>query len=561
MPDAVVADPTRLRQVLINLVGNAVKFTEKGEVIVAVQMMNDECGMMNEDKARPETSSSIHHSSFIILHFEVADTGIGIPPDKVASIFEAFVQADGSTTRKYGGTGLGLSICRRLVEMMGGRLWAESAVGKGSTFHFTARFGVGTADEPPPPSSASLEGLAVLVVDDNATNCRILEEMLRQWGMHPTAVLSGPEALEALGRAAEAGEPFPLVLLDAMMPGMDGFMLAEEIRKRPELAGAAVMMLSSGDRRGDAERCRSLGLVRYLVKPVNQSDLLDALAQALSAPAPAVRQWARPQEAAPAGPTLRVLLAEDNLVNQRLAIRILEKQGHAVTPVLNGRDAVEALEKQAFDVVLMDVQMPILDGMEATARIRRREAGTSRRTPIIALTAHALKGDRERCLAAGMDAYLSKPIQAAELVRALADVASARAGTANPAGPICGPDLFDEQAALARLDGDSDLLRDVAGLFVTDAARMVEAVRSAVCAGDARGVQLSAHALKGSASTFSARALVEAAWALEQMGRRADLGGAAEALAALEREAARLRQALAEYAAAAGVPGDPTPMA
>ena len=223
---------------------------------------------------------------------------------------------------------MGLSICRKLVEMMGGRLWVESAVGEGSRFHFTARLGPGPAvEEPPPP--ASLEGLAVLIVDDNATNCRILEEMLRQWRMKPTATSGGPEALEALGRAAEAGEPFPLVLLDAMMPGMDGFMLAEEIRKRPELAGAAVMMLSSGDRRGDAERCRALGLVRYLVKPVNQSDLLDALAQALSAPGPAAapRRSSRPKDAAAAGPSFRVLLAEDNLVNQRLAIRLLEKHG------------------------------------------------------------------------------------------------------------------------------------------------------------------------------------------------------------------------------------------
>ena len=403
---------------LINLAGNAVKFTEKGEVVVTVERMNDECGMMNE-RGGKEDPSSVHHSSFIVLHFEVRDTGIGIPPEKAASIFAPFVQADGSTTRKYGGTGLGLSICRKLVEMMGGRLWVESTVGGGSTFHFTARFGVGPAGEEPPPAPPALEGLTVLVVDDNATNCRILEELLRPWRMKPTVARSGPEALEALGRAAAAGEPFPLVLLDAMMPGMDGFELAEEIRKRPELAGAAVMMLSSGDRRGDVEHCRRLGLARYLVKPVSPSDLLDALTQALSAPRPAVaaRKPSRPPDAAPAATTLRVLLAEDNLVNQRLAIRLLEKQGHVVTPVLNGRDAVEALEEQAFDVVLMDVQMPILDGMEATALIRRREEGAGRRTPIIALTAHAMKGDRERCLEAGMDDYLTKPIQGAELAR------------------------------------------------------------------------------------------------------------------------------------------------
>ena len=556
-PDSVVADPTRLRQVLLNLAGNAIKFTEKGEVVVEVSM-KDEAPSTKEGETG--LSAVPGASPCVLLHFSVRDTGIGVPPEKLASIFDPFVQADGSTTRKYGGTGLGLSICRRLVAMMGGRLWVESAVGMGSTFHFTARFGVGpVAEEPPTPSPATLEGLAVLVVDDNATNCRILEDVLRNWRMNPTTVRDGPEALRALGRAAEAGEPFPLVLLDAVMPGMDGFMLAEEIRKRPELAAAAVMMLSSADRRGDAERCRALGLTRYLVKPVNQSDLLDALLEALAAPAPAPasHQTPRPQGTPPTGPSLRVLLAEDNLVNQRLAIRILEKQGHEVTPVLNGREAVVALDKQAFDVVLMDVQMPVLDGMEATAEIRRRE-GAGRRTPIIALTAHALMGDRERCLAAGMDGYLSKPIQGAELARALALIGvggpgsgvgehpgGASSRTADPA-PRTPP--FDEAAALARLDGDRDLLREVAGLFVADGPRMVQAVRAAVSAGDARALQLSAHALKGSASMFSARPVVEAAWALEQMGRDADLGGAEPALAALEREADRLRQALAEYA-------------
>ncbi len=259
---------------------------------------------MNE-RGGKEDPSSVHHSSFIVLHFEVRDTGIGIPPEKAASIFAPFVQADGSTTRKYGGTGLGLSICRKLVEMMGGRLWVESTVGGGSTFHFTARFGVGPAGEEPPPAPPALEGLTVLVVDDNATNCRILEELLRPWRMKPTVARSGPEALEALGRAAAAGEPFPLVLLDAMMPGMDGFELAEEIRKRPELAGAAVMMLSSGDRRGDVEHCRRLGLARYLVKPVSPSDLLDALTQALSAPRPAVAAPSRRGRRTPRRPRRR----------------------------------------------------------------------------------------------------------------------------------------------------------------------------------------------------------------------------------------------------------------
>ena len=475
------------------------------------------------------------------------DTGIGIAPDKVRSVFEAFVQADGSMTRKYGGTGLGLSISRRLVEMMGGRIWVESEVGRGSTFHFTARFGVAPArPEEAPASPAALEGLSALIVDDNSTNCRILVDVLRNWRMVPTAVQGGPAALEALRAAAAAGEPFSLVLLDAMMPEMDGFTLASKISGHPELAGAAVMMLSSGDRRGDADRCRALGLARYLVKPVKQSDLLDALVQALAvqekAPAPTPRREA----VGPAARPLRILLAEDNLVNQRLALRLLEKQGHAVAVAHNGQEAVEALAKQGFDVVLMDVQMPVMDGMEATARVRAAEKGTGRHTPIIALTAHAMKGDRERCLAAGMDGYLAKPIQSAELTRVLAEVSGAVA--APPAEKVSArpePGVFDLGAALSRLDGDRELLRDVAGMFLSDSPRMVQAVRSALESHDARALQIAAHALKGSASTFSAAGLVEAAWALEQMGRKGDLSEAGAALTTLEKEADRFRDALA----------------
>ena len=294
MPDALVGDPHRLRQVLLNLAGNAVKFTERGEVVVSVRVASEdqetrrqgdkETGRQGENDWIPSGGSvSLSPCLPVSLSFEVRDTGIGIPPEKVESVFEAFVQADGTTTRRYGGTGLGLSISRRLVAMMGGRIWVESTVGQGSSFHFTARFGAQPAGPTPPPAPPiALEGASALIVDDNATNCRILVEVLRNWRMKPTAVQGGAAALEALAAAAAEGEPFSLVLLDGMMPEMDGFTLAEEIVRRPELAGAAVMMLSSGDRHGDAERCRSLGLARYLVKPVKQSDLMDALVQALA---------------------------------------------------------------------------------------------------------------------------------------------------------------------------------------------------------------------------------------------------------------------------------------
>ncbi len=427
VPDALIGDPTRLRQVVVNLVGNALKFTERGEVVVDVQAMNDECGMMNEDKDPPVTSSGIHHSSFIILHFSVKDTGIGIPADKRRLIFEAFSQADASTTRKYGGTGLGLAICSQLVPMMGGRIWVESEVGQGSTFHFTARFGraKGLATRLPAAQPAQLHGLRALVVDDNATNRRILEEVLRNWGLRGVAVDGGAAALAAVGQAADDGEPFPLVLLDAHMPEMDGFDLAERIRRVSAMAGTAIVMLTSAGHPEDVARCRALGIDAYLMKPVKQSELLEAVLTALGqslrfAQAPAARRFppaAAGKKGRPA--PLRILLAEDHPVNQKLAVRLLEKQGHSVVVAGDGKEALAALARRPFDLVLMDVQMPAMDGFETAGCIRRLEQGTGRHIPILAMTAHAMKGDRERCLEAGMDGYVAKPIQPHELYEAI----------------------------------------------------------------------------------------------------------------------------------------------
>jgi CheY-like chemotaxis protein len=355
------------------------------------------------------------------FHFSVSDTGVGIPAEKQRLIFEPFAQAEGSTTRRYGGTGLGLTISERLVGLMGGRIWLESEPGKGSTFQFTLRLGLASAAaEALEPEQ--LRGLAVLVVDDNATNRRCLVELLRRWHMAPVAAESGESALELLGRPGA----FPLVLLDAGMPGVDGFQVAEEVRRRPDLAGTAILLLSSGDPPRALARCRALGVARCLAKPVKPSDLLDAILAALpveplrsspAADAPGVALRGRP---------LRVLLAEDNPINQKLAVRLLEKQGHAVTVADTGRAALALLgidppgPAAAFDLVLMDVQMPEMDGFEATALIRAHERGTGRRLPILALTAHAMKGDRERCLEAGMDGYISKPIRAPDLWRAVA---------------------------------------------------------------------------------------------------------------------------------------------
>jgi len=400
VPDALLGDPGRLRQVIVNLVGNAIKFTEAGEVAISVKEESEE-----------ESAS--------VLHFTVEDTGIGIAPGKQSLIFEAFRQADGSVTRQYGGTGLGLTISTQLVELMGGRLWVESAPHQGSRFHFTARFGVQEkpAQRPVRLDPECLRDLRVLVVDDNKTNRKILLNMLANWHMRPLAAEGGQAAIAALEQASEAGAGFPLVLLDAQMPQMDGFTLAEQILQNPNWRSATVLMLSSAGLRGDAERCRKLGVAAYLTKPIKQSELLEAILTALgrmpqkeARPSLVTRHSLRERRT-----LLRILLAEDNAVNQLLAIRLLEKRGHTVTLAANGKEALAAIQNGEFDLILMDVQMPEMDGFQVTGAIRRKESATGAHIPIIAMTAHAMKGDEERCLTAGMDAYVSKPIRPQEL--------------------------------------------------------------------------------------------------------------------------------------------------
>jgi len=403
VPESLLGDPGRIRQILINLVGNSIKFTERGEIFVSVK----------EESA---------HSANRCLHFAVKDTGVGIPADKQQSIFEAFSQADGSMARKYGGTGLGLSISAKLVEMMGGSIRLESQLGQGSTFHFDVNV---SAQEGPSPRPTPLEperfrDTHALIVDDNFTNRRVLHGMLSRWGMKPTAVDGGRAALQALEIAKSTGHPFPLILLDGHMPEMDGFALAEQIRKDPGLAGATIMMLTSASHMGDAARCRELGISAYLVKPIHQGELLQAICNVLESsshpePVPLVTRHSLRE----AQHRLHILLVEDNRVNTTLAVRLLEKRGHTVVTAIDGRPAIETLKKDSFDLVLMDVQMPEMDGFQCTAVIRAKEKATGGHIPIIAMTAHALKGDRERCLAAGMDDYVSKPIRTAELFAAI----------------------------------------------------------------------------------------------------------------------------------------------
>jgi two-component system, sensor histidine kinase and response regulator len=404
VPTGVTGDPVRVQQVLTNLIGNAIKFTEHGHVLVAVR----------QDAREGDRST---------LHVQVSDTGIGIDAEKHSAIFEAFSQADGSTTRRFGGTGLGLTISASLVEMMGGRIWVESEAGRGSTFHFTASFEVSDQAPSEPRSEPLLAGLPVLVVDDNAVNRRILEAQLLRWRLRPTLATSGREALQAMAAAAAAGTSFSLILLDVNMPDLDGFHVAEEIAARPELAGSTIMMLSSSGQYNEAARCRALRVSACLTKPIHASDLHDAICRVLNpaSSAPAVSGPTAPVPIGPAARPLRILLAEDNVVNQRVAVGLLRKRGHETVVAGTGVEALAALERQTFDVVLMDLQMPEMGGLEATAMIRQREAGTDRHMRIVAMTAHAMTGDRELCLAAGMDAYLSKPIDPGRLYTMLED--------------------------------------------------------------------------------------------------------------------------------------------
>ena len=402
-PDRLIGDPGRLRQVVLNLVGNAVKFTEQGEVVVRVEKPEQTAGQIR-------------------LHFAVVDTGVGIPPEKQQTIFEAFSQADNSTTRKYGGTGLGLTICSRLVAMMGGAIGVRSEPGEGSTFCFTANFRA-ASESRSAIDPGEFSGLPVLVVDDNATNRRILEKTLGLWSLTSKSVDGGQAALEALAQAKGQGTPFSLVLLDAHMPGMDGFELARQIRQQAAPQPPALLMLSSGIEPGDMGRCRELGIAACLMKPVKHSSLLEAMHMALGKR----QRQRRPTSAASlpqAKHRLRVLLAEDNRVNQLVAVRFLEKVGHAVVVANNGCEALAELARQRFDLVLMDLQMPEMGGLEATAAIRKQEKSTGAHIPIVAMTAHAMQGDRERCLEAGMDAYLTKPIQFDELLETLESAVS-----------------------------------------------------------------------------------------------------------------------------------------
>ena len=533
VPESLLGDAGRLRQVVVNLLGNAIKFTHQGEVVV-------------------ETALEMETDGGVLLHFAISDTGIGIPEDKHKLIFEAFTQADNSTTRTYGGTGLGLAISAQLVELMGGRIWVESQSDRGSTFHFTARFGHA-------PSASShqtvshFKGSTALIVDDNATHRRVLAGLLDTWNMEAVCVESGQAALAALHRRSAAGNPFSLVFLDAEMPEMDGFAVAQHIQNSGTPPGAVIMMLTSSNQLEGSSRTRELNLSASLTKPIRRSDLLNCISNQLTGTEFIQRSKIPPTTAVhtPARRPLRILLAEDNPVNQRLAQRILEKWGHAVTVASNGANAVAAFGREPFDLILMDVQMPVMGGVEATGAIREEEKISGRHVPIVAMTAHAMKSDRARCLEAGMDDYLSKPVEPEKLFAMIEKITQHSSAASPPAvSPSATADAsanvmrFDRTVALEQVAGDLELLREIAGLFLQDAPRWLADIRNGIARRDSDTLERAAHTLKGAISTFGVEQAHQLALRLEQMGRGHDFTGAEDVCRQLEQELNRLQPAL-----------------
>ncbi|HKW88515.1 MAG TPA: response regulator, partial [Candidatus Acidoferrales bacterium] len=540
VPEWLVGDCGRLRQMLVNLVGNAIKFTERGEVVVSIGL---------ESSAKDSVD----------LHFRVTDTGIGIPADKQELIFGAFTQADGSTTRKYGGTGLGLAITQRLALLQGGRLWVESKLGKGSAFHFTLRLGLPDGDlaSLSTPDADALRDLRVLVVDDNQTNRQILVQLVKNWRMVPQEAEGGKQALQLLERAQSEGNPFHIAILDAQMPEMDGFSLARRIHEDSRFSATSAIMLSSSARPEETSQLHDFGISAYLIKPAEPSELLDAISNTVAKGAslpPSLPPSSSPEIIHHASSGLKILLAEDNAVNRQLATRLLEKRGHAVVAVNDGRQALDAVEREKFHLVLMDVQMPEMDGLEATRVIRKKEKSTGEHLPVIAVTAHVMKGDREKCLEAGSDDYVSKPIQAAELYSAIDRVQKpAHDSHTSSAGPEATSSVppFVPEDLLEHFQGDRDLLAEIIRLFRDEAASLLRSLREAVQNRDASAISRTSHTLKGSIGNFGSGPAFQASKKMDEIARTGDAAGAGALLPQLEFEIERLQTALESFSGAA----------
>ncbi|HLJ40271.1 MAG TPA: response regulator, partial [Candidatus Acidoferrales bacterium] len=538
VPTWLMGDSGRLRQILVNLVMNAIKFTERGEVVVSVKV---------ESKTPQEVE----------LHFSVRDTGIGIPEEKRKLIFAAFTQADSSTTRKYGGTGLGLTISQALVKMMNGSISVESEPRKGSVFHFTARLKVPEVNFIPPAvvEPAALRGLRALVVDDNQTNRLILTELLSQWGMAPEQAASGAEALKLLASESHGSAPFRLALIDADMPGMDGFALAERVKATSEASALSMFMLSSTMQSGDIARSHEAGLAGFLTKPVQPSELLDAILAVMSSTekmilhAPDVQSG---QQISNIGNGMRILLAEDNVVNRQLAARLLEKRGYAVVIAKNGIEALAAVESEEIDMVLMDVQMPEMDGLEAIRVIRSNEKISKRHLPIISLTAHVMKGDREKCIEAGADDYIPKPIQPANLFAAMERMRPSRRDDNEPhvAAPAIS-DSLNTAELLERVQGDRELLAEIVQLFETGLPAILQGLRESIAREDAVEIARTAHTLKGSVGNFGRGAAYRAVEQMESFAKENDMARTAKAFGVVESELKELLVALEPFRAPA----------
>ncbi|MBI5787441.1 MAG: response regulator [Candidatus Schekmanbacteria bacterium] len=563
VPEYLIGDPGRLRQILGNLLGNAVKYTEQGEISLEIR------------RVKPEQGDTL-------LHFTVSDSGIGIPFAKQETIFQPFVQADKSIARKYGGTGLGLAICSQLVKLMNGRIWLESRVGKGSVFHVSLPFGIQSEEEKAALllRGESLQNLAVLVVNDNAINQFILRELLKGWRMEPTVVADDLEALKIIAQNKKAGKCFSLVIFNDHMTNMDGFTFAGKLKELPGLADTKLLMLLSLS--ASEVRCRHLGIDGFVRQPLKKSELLNVITNIFSDYAPqkpAESKNLQPNinknEGIPNPPPdkdfptainrpLRILLVEDTPVNQEIAVILLNKQGHSVRVANNGMEALSALGSAPFDLILMDVQMPVMGGYEATAAIRRRELDTGRHIPIIAMTAHALKDDKEQCLQAGMDDYVSKPISAESLFQAVERAwplikgkdkmtkEEKMAGFIKNADgvPLDSPDQekhFDEDVLMGRLGGRADLLKKIVKLFIDNAPHMLSEIREAIVKKDAQALDDAAHAFKGAVSTFAAASAYETAKELETIGRSGNLSQAETMFGDLEKEVDLLKPALSKF--------------
>ncbi len=526
VPEILDGDPTRLNQIVVNLVGNAIKFTQDGEVVVRV------------DGKRVE-------EDFVELHISVTDTGIGIPESQQEKIFSAFQQADTSTTREFGGTGLGLSISLRLAALLNGQIWVESEPGRGSAFHVTVRLHV--AEEQTAATALSLEalrGLRLMVVDDNATNRRILDEILRSWQAEVTVISSAPDAIRQLRELQGTSREPQVLITDHHMPRVDGIQLIDELRQIDGYGQLPVILLTSGSRDAELGRFSELGIKFRLLKPVKQSELRNSILAAIGHPTEASASARRLRATTTVRP-LRILLAEDGWANQKLALGLLNKWGHEVTVANNGVEAVDlvASGKYNFDLVLMDVQMPVMDGLEATRQIRKLEQGTGRRLSILAITAHVKKGDEARCLAAGMDGYLSKPIRKEQLYEAVKKMAPAE----RPADRSSTPTAFDLAVALDSVDGDQELLRDVIEVFLGECPQLLTELHQAIAQPDFPTMQRSAHTIKGSSRIFGNARVTNLARELEDQGRRSDLEGATDRYRQLQEAAEHLMAELRDF--------------